>query len=191
MPSMNTLKSWVVRHKNTLLITIALLTLLVGVVASARVLRQQDSPEEQFIVEVNTIGIPLATYEARLSQQATFFSSTEQPPSQSELSKQVIDTLIKEQIISSYAESRNISVTQPEVDARFVQMSEAYSSEAELLQTLQDLYGKDKEAYTQTLALDMLRERVAASVSDELSMSLQDWLSQQLSQADITRYELE
>lgn len=188
MNVMNVSKKWVQNHKKNLLVA-ALLVVLLTVVVSANVLKQD--PAEQYIAEVNGIGIPLSVYEARASQQTIFFSSTEQPPSQSEISEQVIGALIREQLIADYAESRNISVTQPEVDARFAQMSEAYGGEAELLQTLQDLYDKDKEAYTQTLAFDILRERVAASVSDELSMSLQDWLSEQLGQADITRYDIE
>lgn len=148
------------------------------------------SDKNKDIVQVNGIRIKQAAYDKKLEESTNFFKYQKQNTSNLiTLQKDTIDTLIDESLINQYATKNKISVSESEVNTRYLQAVEGYNrrnkikgaGDDKFLLKIKEMYGAGKSDYLQTLKMDILKEKVQSAVK----MPLVRWLEAQRKSADI------
>lgn len=164
---------------------IALASALVFVIASIVIgLFALSNKNEGYVARVDGVGIPTAAFDEQITQQQAFYKQANQTTTDSELKQTTLNTLIDNQLLENYATQNAIKISQEQVNDYYNQRVSAYKSEQELLDTLNKLYGTNKEQYLQTIRYDLLRDAVQASVKQPLT----EWLTTQRQTADIKIY---
>lgn len=107
--------------------------------------------------------------ESKLTASKTFYTYNKQDVDSEVLKEDTLNQLIRDKKVSSYAESKKISVSDDELNKLYNDRVNQNGSEEKLLKKIKDYYGYDKEQYTQVLKMDILREKVQQSIGTPLS----------------------
>lgn len=137
-----------------------------------------------YVARVNGAGITKDAYNQQLASLQFFYSQSGQKIDESMLKKNVLDTLIDNQLLQNYATEKQITINQEAINASYQQRVSAYKTEQDFLAALNKMYNTDKTQYQETIRQDLLREAVQKAVNQPLDT----WLRQQRSTASISIY---
>ena len=91
--------------------------------------------------------------------------------------------MINDTLVKNYAQEHTISVTDTEIQNRYVQVVAGYNrnnnvtkrEDEAFLSKIKEMYGTDKETYLTQIQMDILKEKVQAYVK----MPLMQWIESQ------------
>ena len=132
-------------------------------------------------------------FQKTLFQTERYYASVKQDSAlTTPLRTDVLEKLIEEELVRSYAEEKKIVVTDEEVNARYQSVVKSFNqrnnitggSDSKFLKTIEKMYGEKKEDYLEIIGMDILKEKVQAASK----MSLSDWLIKQKKSVEIQRF---
>lgn len=142
----------------------------------------KDQVTEPSVATVNGEAIQEVEVDSELQRMKQFYSSQSQNIEEySTLEKDTIEKLIERKLLTQYAQSQNISVSDDEIEKRY-QAVLTIKSEPELLNELQNMYGIGKEEYLDVLYLDILKEKV----QEKVGKSYATWIAEERAKADVS-----
>lgn len=131
--------------------------------------------KEHYVAIVNDEGIKRDDYNQRLNMEQQFFKHNNQESLQLQtLPQDVLNGMIDEVLINQLAKQKKITVSQSEVEKRYqLTFAGSKKSEKEFIANLNNLYGLNKQTYMNTLKIDILKDKLQAT----LNQPLQDWVN--------------
>lgn len=169
-------------NKKVLLGIITLLLLML--IALGAGIYTYSNRNDAYVARVNGVGITKDTYNQQLASLQFFYNQSGQKINEATLKKNVLDTLIDNQLLQNYATEKQITISQEAINASYRQRASTYKSEQDFLAALKKMYNIDKTQYQETIRQDLLREAVQKAVNKPLDA----WLREQHSTASISIY---
>jgi len=142
------------------------------------------------VAQVNGVGIQKQAYEKKVQESETFFKWQKQDTAGlTTLQKDAVDALVDESLINQYATQHKISVSESEVNERYLQTVAGYNrrsniagtEDTDFLAKIKEMYGIEKSDYLLTLKEDIVKERVQVDVG----IPLAQWILEQKKSAKI------
>ena len=125
------------------------------------------------IVNDGAVKIHKSELDSATEANEKFYKFNGQPYDKDALRQETTKQLINQKLIDNYAQDKNITVSENEVDALYKDRITQSQSEEALLLIIRDMYGLNKSDYRNVLRQDILQEKVQASIN----MPLADWLN--------------
>jgi len=139
---------------------------------------------------VNGENITRQAFNSSLQEAQNMHNWQKQPAANiNTLQRDILNNLIDGALIKQYASSHSITVSDSEVNNRYIITVGSYnnrdnltsSSDNAFLARINQMYGIGKNEYLQTIKMDLLKQKVQASVGEPLVL----WLTRQKKSADI------
>lgn len=167
----NTINKLKVAENNKLLLPILLISLPLGVIAilyfATDVVRCRDCAFNS-----NGIVIKNSEIQAVVRAKETFYSFNNQKVDKDTLSRDVLEELKLNKTIENYAKSKDITVSDEELNTIYQERVKQNTNEEALLKRINDLYGFGKAQYLEVLKIDILRSKVESSLGKPLDSLL-------------------
>ena len=138
--------------------------------------------KSEYVGVVGDTKISKADYQKNLDQTKAFYAYSKQDLSKlTSLDKDTLQITINNSIVQNYAEKYKITVTEAEIQNRYMQVVAGFNRNNKItvaddeafLSKINQMYGIDKNTYLDQLRIDILKEKVQAAVK----MPLAKWLA--------------
>ena len=174
--------------KNKKVILLILILLVVGIWFFVWYL-----PNLGVAARVNGVAITKAVLDQNVRQAENMYKWQKQEvPNTGTLRENVLSDLINDTLVSQYASSHNIKVSESEINNRYLLTVGVFndhnnvpgSSDNAFLARIREMYGIDKNQYLKIIRMDILNEKVQTGVG----MPLAIWLTSQRKIVQISEY---
>lgn len=153
----------------------------------------ETSNKNDYAAKVNGIDISKTTYNKEVEKTEKFFKWAKQDIQPTSLQKDTVEKLINESLISQYAESKNITVSDEEITVRYNKVVSGFNARNKItgekddkfLSKIKEMYAMNKDDYLKQVEMDILKEKVQADVK----MPLVKWLKAEKQKANIVIYD--
>ena len=170
------------QSRKTALITIGIIAFVILLLSTYGAYHYLQ--KTQSIARVDSAYIKNDVHLERIDMRQSFLAAQEQEIDENTVSRDVLDIMIDDILISRFARTNSITVTEDEVDARYEQII-SMLEDGEIEERIQELYGENTSEYRKVLRADILRDKVQYELGDT---PLREWLSERRSEARIDIY---